>query len=105
MKDGQIQFPQGVQSDDRIFKQPPIAPVFAPLVVMVIDRLPRNLFPSRSELIPLHAGTQHIQDVVENLVIRYFRLSALSLRQAGLDESIKLVLTHFSRQPVEAIWL
>ena len=103
MEDGEIQLPQSVQSDDGIFKQSPIASVFAPFVVMIVDRLPRNLFPIRTKLVPLHAGTQHIQDVIKNFVIRDFRLPALGFRKTGFDESVELVLAHFSRQFVVVI--
>lgn len=103
MKDGQIQFPQVVQGDDGIFKQPAIASILAPFVVMIVDRLPGNLFPIRTKLVPLHTGTQNIQDVVENLVIRDLRLPALGFREAGFDESVKLVLAHFPRQFVVVI--
>jgi len=103
MKNGQIQFPQVVQSDNGIFKQSAIAPVLAPFIVMIVDRLPGNLFPIRSKLVPLHAGAQHIEDVVENLVVGDLRLSALGFREAGLDESVELILAHLPWQFVVAI--
>jgi len=103
MKDGEIQFPQVVQCDDGIFKQSAIAPILAPFVVVIVDRLPGNLFPIRSEFVPLHAGAQHIQNVVEDLVVGDLRLSALGFREARFDEGIELVLTHFSRQFVVLI--
>lgn len=103
MKNGQIQFPQVVQGDDGIFKQSPIAPVFTPFVVMIVDRLPGNFFPIRTKLVPLHAGAQNIQDVVENLVVGDLRLSALGFREAGFDESVEFVLAHFSGQSVVVI--
>jgi len=103
VENGEIQLSQGVQSDDGVLEQSPVASVLAPLVVMIVDRLPGNLFSVRTKLIPLHSSSQNIQDVVENLVIRDLRLSTPGLCEAGLDESVELVLTHFSRQFVVAI--
>jgi len=103
VKNRQIQFSQGVQSDDGIFKQSAIAPVLAPFVVMIVDRLPGNLFPVRTKFVPLHSGAQHIQNVVEYLVVRDFRLSALGFREAGFDEGVELVLRHLPWQFVVVI--
>jgi hypothetical protein len=63
---------------------------------MIVDCLPGNLFPVRLELIPLHPGTQDIQNVVEDFVVRYLWLPALGLGKTGFDKSVELVLADLS---------
>lgn len=55
----------------RGIKQTLVAAVFAPAVVVVIDVAPPD---GGFELIPLHAGMQDVQDVVENLESRQLRI-------------------------------
>ena len=51
----------------------------------------------------MHTGPKNIEDVVKNFIVRYFRLPALGLGEAGLDEGIELVLSHFPGQLVVTI--
>ena len=95
MEDGHIQFSQGVQGDNRVLKELPIASILAPFVVMVVDCLPGNLFPVRLEFIPLHPRPQDIQNVVEDFVVGYLWLAALGFRKAWFDKRVELILTDF----------
>lgn len=74
-----------------MFKKFLIAPVFTPLIVMIIYCLPRKLLPISPKFVPLHSSAKDIQDVIKNLVVRYVWLAALSLRKTRLNQSIKLV--------------
>jgi len=79
-----------------MFKQSFITPILAPSIVIMIDGLPRNLLPLWHQLFPLNASVQYVQNVIENLVIRYFRFrSTMWLAKIWFHILIEIPLSEF----------
>lgn len=65
--------------------------VFAPMVVVVVHRLPANAMAAGIQVVPLHAGVEDIEYMIKDFVGGYFCLRpTLANRQMRLDVSIKL---------------
>lgn len=61
------------------------------MVVVGVDRLPLDSIAAHGQVVPLHAGMEHIEDVIKDFVAGDFRLRhTLTNRQMRLDISIEL---------------
>ena len=74
MKAGRVKFIGIKQMDDGRLKKVLIGTIFRPAMMPFIDIRPMQFIPPGSELIPLNTRMQNIEDIVEYLVERKFRL-------------------------------
>ena len=97
MKRREVELPYFGEMIERAAKEPLVAPVLAPAVVMFIDVRP--VYAPRRQIFPLDSRVQNVQYVVKDLVIGGFApLPALSLRKVGCDKTVELFARDFGRQ-------
>ncbi|OGH79007.1 MAG: hypothetical protein A3G08_03450 [Candidatus Magasanikbacteria bacterium RIFCSPLOWO2_12_FULL_47_9b] len=99
MQNGKIERAPFTQYFHRGFEQILVTAISAPPIVPLVYVGPMNFIVIRSELVPLDAGVEDVQNVVKNLAARnlLFRPAAAS-REIWINVGLEVLQSHLDRQ-------